>query len=65
MKVSNLWLEFLDEETKSHCGLCANHGILNTTSLNLTTPAGLKLYGIKTYCICPNGRAMKKAKVKL
>lgn len=61
MKASDLWLEFLDENTKAHCGLCGNIGVIDTKVQNIKTPAGLKV-GVRTYCICPNGRAMKKGK---
>lgn len=61
MKVKDLWLEFLDETTKAHCGLCGNSGVIDTRNQNIKTAAGLKV-GVKQYCICPNGRAMKKGK---
>lgn len=39
------------------CGLCGNSGVVDTTTTakcwnNIPT-------GIKTYCICPNGRVKK------
>ena len=43
------------------CGLCRNNGIVET---NPTTPAGLQV-SLKTYCICPNGRKMKRMKCKI
>jgi hypothetical protein len=61
MKALELWLEFLDEKHVGHCGLCGNSGVVNTHTANVKTPTGLKV-GVKTYCICPNDRAMKKGK---
>ena len=63
MKTKDLWLEFLDEATKSHCGLCGNSGIIDTYKADIKTAAGLRV-GVRAYCICPNGRIMKKAKIK-
>ncbi len=60
---NEFWMEFLDKKIMC-CGLCGNHGIIDTTNLNIKTPAGYKV-GVRTYCICPNGRAMKKAGWKL
>jgi len=41
-----------------HCGLCGNHGIVDTVG-KVFTPAGHEC-GVKTFCICPNGRVMKR-----
>jgi hypothetical protein len=41
------------------CGLCGNTGIVDTTG-TATTPVGNVFCGIRAYCICPNGRAMKE-----
>lgn len=67
MKAKDLWLEFTvyvkSPETGFDiplCGLCGNSGMVDTTTTAKcwkTVPAG-----IKTYCICPNGRANKKHK---
>ena len=38
------------------CGLCGNTGIINT---NAKTPTG-KPCGIQAFCICPNGRSLKR-----
>lgn len=55
--ITRLWL---DEYTvNNHCALCANSGIINTLRVPMHTAAGLKI-GIRTFCICPNGRAMKE-----
>ncbi len=51
-----LWLEFVN---KDHCGLCGNHGTVNTCG-NTRTPAGLEV-GVKRPCICPNGRSVRAA----
>jgi hypothetical protein len=65
MKSKNLWLEFDVEVTRpdglviSVCGLCANTVEVNTTSTAIIFD---KPAGIKTFCICPNGRAIKKHK---
>lgn len=61
-----LWEEFLchgkfydgGRELEFHlCGLCGNTGIVDTVG-KVMSPAGV-VCGVKTYCICPNGRAMK------
>jgi hypothetical protein len=57
--IKDLWLEFLNTDNGvGHCGLCGNHGIIDTTNTAIT-PAGLRC-GVRRYCICPNGRKMKK-----
>lgn len=61
-KLEDLWYdEFRDEATGSHCGLCGNRGIIDNKNANLSTCAGVHVW-VKTYCICPNGRALKKGK---
>lgn len=40
------------------CGLCANHGVIDTTD-KLTAPNGQPAKGGRFFCICPNGQAMK------
>jgi hypothetical protein len=67
-KKSELWLEFLGPEkadpadpisiAKAHCGLCGNKGIVDTRG-RMFTPAGYEC-GVLAFCICPNGRIMKK-----
>lgn len=53
---------FLDEfVSKGHCGLCANHGWIDTRGVK--TPAGVETGGV-FWCVCPNGRVLKK-KTKL
>jgi hypothetical protein len=65
-----LWKEFLgpdapyydalDNELKNvHCGLCGNTGVIDTRG-KVLTPAGAPC-GVRRFCICPNGRALKKS----
>lgn len=68
-KPSEAWLEFsvfvkddrpgIDEI--SICGLCGNSGLISTLG-TARTPRGIgaKSVGVEAYCICPNGRSMKK-----
>jgi hypothetical protein len=56
-----LWLEFLSSDKGDgavHCGLCGNHGIVCTFG-HVRTPAGVEC-GVQRFCICPNGRALKR-----
>lgn len=46
-QLSQLWLEEYCTDRIKCCGLCDNCGII-------------KRGGIKFYCICPNGRALRK-----
>jgi hypothetical protein len=46
------------------CGLCGNSGIVNTVGVVYDASSTVDC-GIISYCICPNGRAMKKKKVKI
>lgn len=48
-----------DEFMGNHCGLCGNSGIVDTVG-KIFTAAGVGC-GIKTFCLCANGRAMKRA----
>lgn len=58
------WLEFDSIQMGPHgieigyCGLCGNSGVLDTTN-SAKTPGG-RSCGVKAYCICPNGRSIKK-----
>lgn len=54
MKVSDLWLEFM---VGGMCSLCGQSGIIDTRGIR--TPAKFECGGLH-YCICPNGRALKK-----
>jgi hypothetical protein len=51
--VTNYWLEHYAE---SHCTLCGNSGIVDTTGVK--TAAGVSV-GRKNYCICPNGQVRR------
>ena len=52
----NLWYEFADEN--GLCGLCGNKGVIDNRG-KVKSSAGVSR-GVKAFCICPNGRAMKK-----
>ena len=55
-QLADFWLdEFMG---KNHCCLCGNYGIIDTRG-KVFTPAGYEC-GDKVFCICPNGRALKK-----
>ena len=63
MSDKELWCEFNVEVFREDigfkiplCGLCANSGIVDTTTTAIWNG---KPAGIKTFCICPNGRALK------
>ena len=63
MKAKDLWEEFIVEVMREDigfkiplCGLCGNSGIVDTMT---TAKWDNKSVGVKTYCICPNGRTMK------
>ena len=45
------------------CGLCGNKGIINNIGKE-SSPMG-NPSGVKAFCICPNGRVMKKKTVGL
>lgn len=53
-----LWVEFLGGPNAGLCGLCGQSGIIDTLG-HVYSPAGFHC-GVIAYCICPNGRAMKK-----
>jgi hypothetical protein len=55
-QLREFWVrEFADT---GHCCLCGNHGVIDTRR-QVFTPAGVEC-GDTAFCICPNGRAMKK-----
>lgn len=64
MNDDDLWEEFVVQVFNSElkckiplCGLCGNSGIVDT----LTTAKWChQSVGIKTFCICPNGRYLKE-----
>ena len=52
------WLEFLGPPgAQACCGLCGNSGIVDTRG-KVKTPRGDDC-GVRAYCICPDGRALK------
>jgi hypothetical protein len=55
--VNELWEEYLVE---GYCGLCGNYGEFGP--IVSYTAAGKKLELGVVFCVCPNGRAMKKAR---
>jgi hypothetical protein len=55
MTAEELWAEFI---TEGHCGLCGNYGLLTT---RVATPRGHWIGVTARPCICPNGRAIKRA----
>ena len=74
-KPSELWTEFMAPTLqdlpkndmrrimngKAHlCGLCGNTGAIVIPDGMNTSPAGYPVKGVTGYCICPNGRVMKK-----
>jgi hypothetical protein len=54
-----LWQEFTSDRSSVLCGLCGNSGMIDTRP-TAKGPTGLKC-GIYRPCICPNGRATKRA----
>lgn len=55
-QLADLWLAEFGK--RGHCCLCGNRGIIDTRG-KMFTPAGFEC-GDVAFCICPNGRAMKK-----
>lgn len=55
MSENDLWLEYSEH---GMCGLCGNTGVLNTLRSARMAVDGRHV-GVKAYCICPNGRALK------
>lgn len=60
-QMADLW--FNEFSQRGHCCLCGNHGIIDTRG-KVFTPAGYEC-GDRVFCICPNGRALKKGGAKL
>lgn len=61
---NDTWLEFLGPaDDPSCCGLCGNSGVVDTRG-KVVSPRGEDC-GIRAYCICPNGRAIKRLGVLL
>jgi len=57
--LTELWLEEFTEEYL--CSLCANRGMI--PARHLTSPAGYVIRPQAQFCICPNGRELKKSKI--
>lgn len=57
--LTDLW--FAEFVRNHHCGLCGNTGWIDTRE-TAVTPAGVRC-GDRFLCICPNGRALKRALV--
>ena len=56
---NDTWLEFLDPaDAQSCCGLCGNSGVVDTRG-KVVSPRGDDC-GIRAFCICPNGRGIKR-----
>ena len=53
---ADLWLN--EFAPKHLCCLCGNRGIIDTRG-KVFSPAGIEC-GALVYCICPNGRSLKK-----
>jgi len=57
-QMADLWFaEFVSPN--HHCGLCGNSGVIDTRG-KVFTAAGVEC-GVKAYCICPNGRSLRRA----
>lgn len=56
---NDTWLDFLGPaDAQSCCGLCGNSGVVDTRG-KVVSPRGEDC-GVRAYCICPNGRAIKQ-----
>ena len=56
---NDTWLEFLGPPgVEACCGLCGNSGIVDTRG-KVQSPTGGDC-GVRAFCICPNGRAIKQ-----
>jgi hypothetical protein len=60
-KLTDLW--YNEYVVKYMCGLCGNHGFIDTRN-KVKSSAGIECGGV-FYCICPNGRVLKKGKALL
>lgn len=54
--VDNVWWEFIHPSRL--CSLCGNSGIIDTIG-KVVSAAGVRA-GARSFCICPNGREMKR-----
>lgn len=55
------WMEYVNSNYNI-CGLCGNSGVVDTRKI--ATAAGIDVGGLH-YCVCPNGRALKRLGVNL
>ena len=62
--ISDFWLEnYVETDTNSGlCVLCGNTGEIKCK--DVISPNGIKLKDRKVFCLCPNGRYMKKNNLK-
>lgn len=60
VELADLWSK---EFVLKHCILCGNKGIVDTRGI-VHTPNGIETGGI-AFCICPNGRSLKRNGAKL
>ncbi len=66
--MKKLWEEFIVRVKRDDgleitlCGLCGNSGQLDTTK---SAQWSGRFVGVASYCICPNGRAIKKQADKI
>jgi hypothetical protein len=76
VSAATLWLEFLGPDIpipalsmaeaplkNAYCGLCGGYGVIDTRD-RVFTPAGTSC-GVRRFCICPNGRVMKRYSKRL
>ncbi len=60
-QLADLWVtEF---SSTGHCVICGNHGVIDTRG-KVFTSAGFEC-GDRVWCICPNGRILKRKKVDM
>ncbi len=62
-QMDDLWFNEFVNEDAGLCCLCGNHGWIDTRG-KVKSPAGVPA-GALRYCICPNGRKLKKLGVPL
>ena len=57
-ELNDYWAKHYVNRTVLMCCLCGNTGEIDTRQ-TAVSPAGVKT-GMKTFCICPNGRDLRK-----
>jgi hypothetical protein len=55
-QLANLWHK--EYSKRGFCVICGNDGIIDTRG-KTSSPSGFE-YGTKVFCICPNGRVLKR-----